>query len=65
MKGQRRNGKMGIALAGGGLLGGIYQIGALAKIACSRSAKRSASTKRRPGNSEAAKRDAEAAPPDA
>ena len=29
MSGQRRKGKLGIALAGGGPLGGIYEIGAL------------------------------------
>jgi NTE family protein len=32
MKGRRRNDKVGIALAGGGLLGGIYEIGALAAL---------------------------------
>ncbi len=32
MKGRRRNGKVGIALAGGGPLGGIYEIGALVAL---------------------------------
>ena len=32
MSGRRRNGKVGIALAGGGPLGGIYEIGALAAL---------------------------------
>ena len=32
MSGRRRNGKVGIALAGGGPLGGIYEIGALVAL---------------------------------
>ena len=32
MDGPRRNGKVGIALAGGGPLGGIYEIGALVAL---------------------------------
>src|SRR5271165_7264355 len=32
MDGRRRNGKVGIALAGGGPLGGIYEIGALVAL---------------------------------
>ena len=32
MNGRRRNGKVGIALAGGGPLGGIYEIGALVAL---------------------------------
>ena len=32
MSGRRRKGKLGIALAGGGPLGGIYEIGALVAL---------------------------------
>jgi predicted acylesterase/phospholipase RssA len=32
MRGRRRNGKLGIALAGGGPLGGVYEIGALVAL---------------------------------
>ena len=32
MNGRRRKGKLGIALAGGGPLGGIYEIGALVAL---------------------------------
>ena len=32
MSRRRRNGKVGIALAGGGPLGGIYEIGALVAL---------------------------------